>query len=87
MTGGVPGPNLEAHQIFPKSLAERFWTQYRIDVNDARFGAWVGADAHRHWSHHYNMEWKKFLSGNPSRDSVFKFAEKMGDKYGFGVMF
>ena len=87
-TGGVSRPSLEAHHIYPQKYKEFFLSEgIHIDLNEARYGAWVDATAHHRWSPQYNRDWEALIKNKPSREQVFEFARKMGDKYRFKVMF
>ncbi len=86
-TGIVNPKGMEAHHIFPRSLGDKFMEKWGIDVWNPRYGSWVEASAHRHFSPGYNVAWKQFLKSPHTIEEVFDKARMLGGDYGFKVLF
>lgn len=88
-TGIADLKGMEAHHVFPQTFHDIFMKRWGIDVWNPRYGSWVEASAHRHWSPAYNDAWRKFFESPHSIEEVFEYARKLGGmkEYGFKVLF
>ncbi|OGS56641.1 MAG: hypothetical protein A3K60_01375 [Euryarchaeota archaeon RBG_19FT_COMBO_56_21] len=91
ITGLSFDKSMQAHHAFPVTFRDLLWDKWGIDVWNPRYGSWVDAVAHGHWSYSYNLKWERFIHspGVKSIDDVFDFARKLGGmpEYGFKVLF
>jgi YD repeat-containing protein len=61
--GAAPFANAQAHHELVWTFRDRF-AQVGLNVNDPRFGRWVG-NTHQQWSHEYEALWIEFFDAHP----------------------
>lgn len=68
-------------------FAGQFWDTYKIDVWDAKYGAWWAAEKNQGLAGPYNEIWEKFLADNHTLEEVLKFGRDLAKEFGFKTIF
>ncbi len=83
---GQSGEGMDAHHVFPQYYKSQFH-DLDIDIDLPEHLSWVESHYHKSFSYDYNLEWKGFFDGNPTRNGAFGLARELAGKYGFCIWF
>jgi RHS repeat-associated protein len=85
-TGFDPGKSAEAHHVFPQQHRNQFLIE-GIRIDDPRYLTWLEKNIHQkiHKKDQYNLQWRSFLSSNPSKIEILDKGIDLSKKYDFHI--